>query len=99
MVVYRAHPQRAKFQPVPLLVARWGRVAAPLRPTSPTCKREARFGYLCSGKEVLFMLPQEKSALVNSAKGIAKWFKVELKISVLGHTIIHWVYPPQAHED
>lgn len=45
------------------------------------------------------MLPQEKTALVNSAKGIAKWFKIELKISVLGHTIIHWVYPPQANDD
>lgn len=42
---------------------------------------------------------QEKTALVNSAKAMAKWFKIELKISVLGHVIVHWIYPPQASED
>lgn len=45
------------------------------------------------------MSTQEKIALVNSAKGLAKWFKIELKISVLGHVIVHWIYPPQAAED
>ena len=33
---------------------------------------------------------------VNEAKGLAKWLKIELKISIFGVTVIEWVYPPQS---
>ena len=39
-----------------------------------------------------------KTAAVKEAKGLAKWFKIELKISLFGHVIFSWVWPPQADE-
>lgn len=37
----------------------------------------------------------EKNNAVNSAKGLAKWFKLEITLSIFDHVILHWVYPPQ----
>lgn len=39
-----------------------------------------------------------KAAAVKEAKGLAKWFKIELKISLFGQVIFSWVWPPQADE-
>ena len=33
---------------------------------------------------------------VNEAKGLAKWLKIELRVSIFGVTIIEWTYPPQS---
>lgn len=41
---------------------------------------------------------EEKQAAVNEARGLAKWFKIELKISLFGHVIFNWTWPPQADE-
>lgn len=38
---------------------------------------------------------QSEKALVNDAKGLAKWFRVSVKIEIFGHTIFEWVWPPQ----
>lgn len=38
---------------------------------------------------------QSKATIVNDVKGLAKWFKVSVKIEVFGHTIFEWVWPPQ----
>ena len=45
------------------------------------------------------MSREEKSNAIAQARGLSKWFKVELTISIFGHTILHWIYPPQASED
>lgn len=45
------------------------------------------------------MSNQEKMSRVAEARGLAKWFKIELTISIFGHTLLHWVYPPQNEED
>lgn len=51
------------------------------------------------GKEVFIMMTEAtKAAHVNEAKGLAKWFKVEFTISIFGHVILHWEYPPQSEE-
>lgn len=38
---------------------------------------------------------REQKELQTNAKRIAKFFKIEITISIFGQTIIHWVYPPQ----
>lgn len=45
------------------------------------------------------MSEQQKTQAVNEAKGLAKWFKIELKISIFGHTIFNWTWPPQSADD
>lgn len=42
------------------------------------------------------MSTEERNIKVEQAKGLAKWFRVELSISIFGHTILHWIYPPEA---
>lgn len=37
----------------------------------------------------------EQKEMTTTAKKIAKWFKIELTISIFGNVIVHWVYPPQ----
>lgn len=39
-------------------------------------------------------MSQEQQEAVYQAKGLAKWFRLELTISIFGVTIIHWVVPP-----
>lgn len=39
--------------------------------------------------------PQEQKEMQNNASKLAKWFKIELTISIFGKVIIHWIYPPQ----
>lgn len=41
------------------------------------------------------MSTEEKAIKVEQARGLAKWFRVELTISIFGHDILHWVYPPE----
>lgn len=41
------------------------------------------------------MSDNEITAKVEQARGLAKWFKLEITLSVLDHVIFHWVYPPQ----
>ena len=51
------------------------------------------------GKEVLIMIDNAtKNAAIKEAKGLAKWFKIELKISLFGQVIFDWTWPPQADE-
>lgn len=38
---------------------------------------------------------QEQKEMTTQASKLAKWFKIELTISIFGHVIVHWVYPPQ----
>lgn len=45
------------------------------------------------------MTVAEKNVEVKAAKRLSKWFKVELTISMFGHVLLHWVYPPQKEED
>lgn len=40
----------------------------------------------------------EKNTLTTDAKRLSKWFKIEVSISIFGHVILHWVYPPQNNE-
>lgn len=56
--------------------------------------------YLCTKKGGVKKMMSEatKAAHVNEAKGLAKWFKVEFTISIFGHVILHWEYPPQGEE-
>lgn len=37
----------------------------------------------------------EQKKVVNEAKGIADWFEVDFTISIFGHPIISWHYPPR----
>lgn len=39
-------------------------------------------------------IEQQKEAIA-SAKSWAKWFKIEITISLFGQQIIHWVIPPE----
>ena len=39
--------------------------------------------------------PQEQKEMLSKARGLAKFFKIELTISIFGHVVINWVYPPQ----
>ena len=46
------------------------------------------------------MLTQtEKTKFQNEAKKLSKWFKIEVTISIFGHVLIHWVYPPQTNDE
>lgn len=38
---------------------------------------------------------KEQQEMTVNAKRLAKWFKIEVTISIFGKVIIHWVYPPQ----
>lgn len=42
------------------------------------------------------MSDPEKNHLVDSAKGLSKWFRIEIKISVLGTVIFHKIFPPES---
>lgn len=37
----------------------------------------------------------EKVASVQAARGLSKFFKLEITLSMFGKVIFHWVYPPQ----
>ena len=41
------------------------------------------------------MPTEEKVQKVEAARGLAKWFKLEITLSMFGKVIWHWVYPPQ----
>lgn len=41
------------------------------------------------------MSTEERNIKIEQASKLAKWFKIELTISIFGHTILHWVYPPE----
>lgn len=41
------------------------------------------------------MSTEERQIKVEQASKLAKWFRVEFSISIFGHTILHWVYPPE----
>ena len=40
----------------------------------------------------------EKETFKKEAKRLSKWFQIDVTISILGHVLIHWVYPPQNNE-
>lgn len=35
---------------------------------------------------------------VAAARGLAKWFQVEITLSIFGRVIWHYVFPPKADE-
>ena len=41
---------------------------------------------------------EEKKEMTTAALKLAKWFKIELTISIFDKVIIHWIYPPQKDE-
>ena len=41
---------------------------------------------------------KEKKEMTTAALKLAKWFKIELTISIFDKVIIHWIYPPQKDE-
>lgn len=41
----------------------------------------------------------EQKEITKKVKNFSKYFKIEVKISIFGQPIIHWVYPPQKEED
>lgn len=38
---------------------------------------------------------KEQQELQRTASKLAKFFKIELTITIFGKVICHWVYPPQ----
>ena len=38
---------------------------------------------------------QSEKDLVNDAKGLARWFRVSVKLEIFGQTIFEWVWPPK----
>lgn len=40
----------------------------------------------------------QKQEMTSNASRLAKWFKIELTISIFDKVIVHWVYPPQKDE-
>lgn len=40
----------------------------------------------------------KKQEIQKEAKKVSKFFKIEITISIFGHVLIHWVYPPQNDE-
>lgn len=40
----------------------------------------------------------KKQEMTNQASKLAKWFKIEITISIFGNQIIKWTYPPQKDE-
>lgn len=42
------------------------------------------------------MSTTEKVEKVAAARGLSKWFKLEITLSMFGKVIFHWVYPPQS---
>ena len=44
-------------------------------------------------------LSKKDVKVINNAKGIAKWLKIDLKISVFGVTILEWTFPPQSNKE
>ena len=39
--------------------------------------------------------PQEQKEMEKQAKGLARFFKIELTISIFDHVIVKWTYPPK----
>ena len=37
----------------------------------------------------------QKIEKISEAKGLAKWFSVEITLKIFGQVIWHWVFPPQ----
>lgn len=37
----------------------------------------------------------EKQNLISDARGLAKWFSVDITIKIFGQTIFSWHYPPE----
>lgn len=50
-------------------------------------------------KNSFAMSEETKAAKVEQARGLAKWFKLEITLSIFGHTVFHWVYPPKKSDD
>lgn len=40
----------------------------------------------------------EKVEKISVARGLSRFFKIELTLSMFGKVILHWVYPPQSEE-
>ena len=39
--------------------------------------------------------PDDQEKMAKAATKLAKWFKIEITISIFDHTIVKWTYPPQ----
>lgn len=69
---------------------------APLCPLAPhMATASKKVLSLPTERRCLRMSTEDKAIKVEQAKGLAKWFRVELTISIFGHEILHWVYPPE----
>lgn len=44
------------------------------------------------------MVNNKKQEITSNAKKLAKFFKIELTISIFEQIIMHWIYPPQKDE-
>lgn len=75
-----------------------------LRPTCQRSQTKARRMFvgieniclsLPAERRCLYMAIEQQREAVASAKSWAKWFKVEITISLFGQQIIHWVIPPE----